>query len=650
MSLCEVASDVTKSTTIGDLPNDILHRILENMPIKDVVITSILSKQWLHIWSTLPHLVFDHLFFDHVGASAASIIRKILMQHTENIRGFHLISKSHTLLQSDVDQFIMFVSNHGVQKFTLDMDTDGKYVLPDSIFTCSTLTHLKLSRCIFNLPVEAQFPNLVSLQLKLFSIDHPVGSNNATLILPMLETLELMCCFNAHSVNLNIGSVPATNRLDVSLNLQSLKICELKISVKCFSCLLCLLQNCPKLVELDIYLLEKVDATRNHSSELFYYLKTHDQVISEALRTIRTVRLRKFKGTAIEMYLYVSNIGASAATVIYKILMQHTGNIMGFHLISSTCKLAQSDVDQFIIFVCKHGIQKLTLDIANEENYMLPNRIFTCATWTHLKLSRCFFRLPDGTQFPNLISLQLEHSKIAGHQGSEDMLNLPMLETLELGFCVGVDSVYLVCPKLDNMSLISSYTITFQCFNVNPIFAIIKHLCLNGTSLEKLGSVRVPDKLRRPLKLQSLKICDFKISVESISCAFRLLRNSPNLYELEIDEVVKADETSRDSAKLLSYLSMEEDLVNEALKLIQTVRLRKFKGSNGTVKIQGSKEGRKGQLAIDAETFEITPAFHVVEVTKRDTAEYSLDMATTSGKSRNQNLRGKNMKTKRVVQ
>lgn len=40
--------------------------------------------------------------------------------------------------------------------------------------------------------------------------------------------------------------------------------------------------------------------------------------------------------------------------------------------------------------------------------------------------------------------------------------------------------------------------------------------------------------------------------------------------------------------------------------------------------MQGSKEGRKGQLAIDAEIFEITPAFHVVEVTKKsgDTAEY----------------------------
>ncbi|KAK6789043.1 hypothetical protein RDI58_012842 [Solanum bulbocastanum] len=101
---------------------------------------------------------------------------------------------------------------------------------------------------MFNLPVDAQFLNLVCLQLEHFSIDCPVGSNSATLILPMLETLKLMCCFNVHSVNL-------------------------------------------------------VDATRNHSSELLYYLKAHDQVISEVLRIIRTVRLRKFKGTAIEMYL-----------------------------------------------------------------------------------------------------------------------------------------------------------------------------------------------------------------------------------------------------------------------------------------------------------------------------------------------------------
>ncbi|TMW93572.1 hypothetical protein EJD97_011479 [Solanum chilense] len=272
--------------------------------------------------------------------------------------------------------------------------------------------------------------------------------------------------------------------------------------------------------------------------------------------------------------------GGSASSIISKILLQHTGDIMGLHLISSTCKLAQSDVDQCIIFVSEHGIQKLTLDMANDENYLLPDKIFACATLTHLKLSRCFFKLPDGTQFPNLISLQLEHSKIAGHRGSENNLNLPMLETLELRFCVDVDSVYLVCPKLDNMSIVSSYTVTFRCFNVNPIFARIKHLCLNGTSLENLGSLSVPDMLDVSLNLQSLRICDFKISIKRIACALCLLRNSPNLVELDIDEVVKVNETICYADELLDYLSEAVNEVSKALRMIRTVRLRKFKGTS----------------------------------------------------------------------
>ncbi|VAH58828.1 unnamed protein product [Triticum turgidum subsp. durum] len=50
----------------------------------------------------------------------------------------------------------------------------------------------------------------------------------------------------------------------------------------------------------------------------------------------------------------------------------------------------------------------------------------------------------------------------------------------------------------------------------------------------------------------------------------------------------------------------------------------KVKKQDGLVTLQGSKEGRKGQLAIDAEIFEVTPSFYVVEVKKSagDTLEY----------------------------
>ncbi|KAH0756801.1 hypothetical protein KY290_020294 [Solanum tuberosum] len=277
-------------------------------------------------------------------------------------------------------------------------------------------------------------------------------------------------------------------------------------------------------------------------------------------------------------FQYVSNIGDSAARIIRKILMQHAGPILGFHLVSETHELSQSDVDKCIILVSNHGIQKLTLDVANDELYTLPDNIFTCVALTHLKLSRCIVKFPDGTQFPNLVSLQLEDAAI--DRSKQTTLTLPMLETLELKFCVDVDYVHIVSTKLVNLSMLSSYAITFQCFNVNPIFRKIKHLCLDGSSLKNLGSVCVSDRLDVSLNLQSLKICDLKISVNRIVYALCLLRNSPNLIELDIDEVVKVDKTVYHTTELFDYLSKAEKEVSEALKLVRTVRLGKFKGTS----------------------------------------------------------------------
>ncbi|KAI4312268.1 hypothetical protein MLD38_037097 [Melastoma candidum] len=48
------------------------------------------------------------------------------------------------------------------------------------------------------------------------------------------------------------------------------------------------------------------------------------------------------------------------------------------------------------------------------------------------------------------------------------------------------------------------------------------------------------------------------------------------------------------------------------------------RGDDGVVRLQGSKEGRKGQLGIDAEIIEVTPSFSILELKKTagDTLEY----------------------------
>lgn len=50
----------------------------------------------------------------------------------------------------------------------------------------------------------------------------------------------------------------------------------------------------------------------------------------------------------------------------------------------------------------------------------------------------------------------------------------------------------------------------------------------------------------------------------------------------------------------------------------------KFNKKDGTVNLKHNRQGRKGQLAVDAEIFEVTPAFYVVELKKAagDTMEY----------------------------
>ncbi|XP_042503978.1 CBL-interacting protein kinase 2-like [Macadamia integrifolia] len=62
-------------------------------------------------------------------------------------------------------------------------------------------------------------------------------------------------------------------------------------------------------------------------------------------------------------------------------------------------------------------------------------------------------------------------------------------------------------------------------------------------------------------------------------------------------------------------------------KLEEVARLLRFKvkkKSGGLLKLEGSKEGTKGVLSIDAEIFEVTPSFHLVELKKSggDTPDY----------------------------
>ncbi|GFP83232.1 cbl-interacting protein kinase 2 [Phtheirospermum japonicum] len=65
-------------------------------------------------------------------------------------------------------------------------------------------------------------------------------------------------------------------------------------------------------------------------------------------------------------------------------------------------------------------------------------------------------------------------------------------------------------------------------------------------------------------------------------------------------------------------------IVSKLEELGKRLKMKVMKKDGGFLKLEGSKEGRKGVLSIDADVFEVTPNFHLVEMKKSsgDTFEY----------------------------
>ncbi|KAJ9690705.1 hypothetical protein PVL29_013060 [Vitis rotundifolia] len=101
--------------------------------------------------------------------------------------------------------------------------------------------------------------------------------------------------------------------------------------------------------------------------------------------------------------------------------------------------------------------------------------------------------------------------------------------------------------------------------------------------------------------------------------AFDIISLSPGF---DLSGLFEKDTNHRPEARFTTK-QPASTIVSKLEEIAETERF-KVKKKNGTVKLQGSKEGRKGQLAIDAEIFEVTPSLYVVEVKKTagDTLEY----------------------------
>ncbi|PIA52458.1 hypothetical protein AQUCO_01000379v1 [Aquilegia coerulea] len=80
---------------IRSLPNEVIDKILKNVPIKTVVQTCILSKSWKNKWKFVPCLLFDKtcsisssIQGGPTQDSLVNFVNNVLMHHQGTIIGF----------------------------------------------------------------------------------------------------------------------------------------------------------------------------------------------------------------------------------------------------------------------------------------------------------------------------------------------------------------------------------------------------------------------------------------------------------------------------------------------------------------------------------------------------------------------------------
>ncbi|XP_057799065.1 F-box/FBD/LRR-repeat protein At1g13570-like isoform X1 [Salvia miltiorrhiza] len=185
----------TDADLLTNLPNNIIENILGCLPLRDVVRTSILSREWRYKWASCPDIVFD-FWFDQMflgGHKLESLIYQILKLHKGPLLKFGL-QVPDLKSNPDIDQWVRLLPNNTLQELTLHVSRGEAHRLSSHLLTFQHLKNLRLYNCVFDpVPGFKGFSKLVNLELQSVVL---VPESFTTFIAscPAVERLRLIHC------------------------------------------------------------------------------------------------------------------------------------------------------------------------------------------------------------------------------------------------------------------------------------------------------------------------------------------------------------------------------------------------------------------------------------------------------------------------
>ncbi|XP_057772042.1 F-box/LRR-repeat protein At3g26922-like [Salvia miltiorrhiza] len=188
--------ELHRQDRLSELPDSLILEILSLLDIKDVVRTSLLSKGWKNLWSTIPCLCLD--FFEQTP----SVISSVLSQW----KGPKILKFSFSFRRffdpcSVIDSWLLFAIEKQVEELllvlpnwpTLDTDEKVDYCLPQPLYSCSSITKLTLEGCQLKIEDNVQWHQLKRLEIRFPEWLSGDAVNQILLGAPLLEEFVLKC-------------------------------------------------------------------------------------------------------------------------------------------------------------------------------------------------------------------------------------------------------------------------------------------------------------------------------------------------------------------------------------------------------------------------------------------------------------------------
>ncbi|XP_022717836.1 F-box/LRR-repeat protein At4g14103-like [Durio zibethinus] len=189
---------------------------------EEAVKTSVLSKRWEFLWTSITKLEFtdDFVQSDEKRAEFMNFVERALLLHdSSSINTFSLTCEVPTDGSLPrINSWINAALRHNVQKMMLRLDFEhchGLFMLPRHLFACESLKELELDFFFdLRLPSFVYFPNLKILTLSrvFFMDDNSVQQLFSSC--PKLEKLDLFLC-EWSSVKAVHVSAPVLEHLEI---------------------------------------------------------------------------------------------------------------------------------------------------------------------------------------------------------------------------------------------------------------------------------------------------------------------------------------------------------------------------------------------------------------------------------------------------